>query len=144
MGSRSVPVLLFSIIVVIGCSIQTVRAMQGELRIYKEPNFERLRRIIGVSAGNLCYDMPCSDLSGSISSARWTGLPIKGSTFVDHQVKLAFYVGNNCTGKVTVVNTSEGRISDFGKFGMDNVTTSFAVLETSTTMQHATTNICNW
>eukprot|EP00644_Phytophthora_capsici_P012815 jgi/Phyca11/101569/e_gw1.5.1408.1 len=115
--------------------------MQGELRIYKEPDFKRLRRIIGVSVGNLCYDMPCSDLSGSISSARWTGLPLN---FVGHQVKLAFYVGNNCTGKTTVVNTSEGEIGDFGKFGMDNVTTSFAVLETSTTMQHASTNICNW
>ncbi|KAG6611100.1 uncharacterized protein IUM83_15864 [Phytophthora cinnamomi] len=118
--------------------------MSAELRIYKEPEFKRLRRIITVSAGNLCYDMPCSELSDIISSARWSGIPVTGSAFADGQARIAFYTDNNCTGTAVVVNTRVGQIRDFAAFGMDKATSSFAVLETSTTMQHKTTNICAW
>ncbi|KAF1790306.1 hypothetical protein GQ600_22985 [Phytophthora cactorum] len=52
----------------------------GELRLYKEPYFKRLRLLIKVSAGNLCYDMSCDGIRDVISSARWTGLPATGST----------------------------------------------------------------
>ncbi|CAI5717138.1 unnamed protein product [Peronospora destructor] len=131
--------------IVTTCFVQDAMAMNGELRIYKEPEFKRLRRIIGVSRGNLCYDMPCADLSGTISSARWMGLPATtGSTFAEGHVKIAFYAGSNCTGKSIVLNTSAGEVRNFANFGMDNATTSFAVLQTSTAMQHATSNICEW
>ncbi|OWZ09581.1 hypothetical protein PHMEG_00017693 [Phytophthora megakarya] len=124
--------------------IQSTAAMNGELRIYREPNFKRLRRIIGVSTGNLCYDMPCSDLSGAISSARWTGIPTTGSPLSDGEVKIAFYAGNNCTGKAVVLNTIVGEVSNFADFGKDNATTSFAVLEMSMAMLHPTTDVCKW
>lgn len=134
----------FLAFVLIACCVKDAIAMKGELRIYKEPDFKRLRRIIGISTGNLCYDMPCADLSGAISSARWMGLPATGSTFADRQVKITFYAGSNCTGKIILLNTNAGEVRNFAHFGMDNATTSFAVLETSTTMLHATSNICEW
>ncbi|ETP07876.1 hypothetical protein F441_16004 [Phytophthora nicotianae CJ01A1] len=59
-------------------------------------------------------------------------------------VKIAFYDGKNCTGKATVLNTNVGEISNFAQSGMDNATTSIAVLETSNKMQHATKNLCQW
>uniref|UniRef100_M4BUQ4 Uncharacterized protein n=1 Tax=Hyaloperonospora arabidopsidis (strain Emoy2) TaxID=559515 RepID=M4BUQ4_HYAAE len=118
--------------------------MQGELRIYREPAFKRLRRIIGISIPNLCYDMPCADLSGIISSAKWTDLPAMGSPSDSYQVKIAFYAGSNCTGKFVLLNTSAGQVLDFAEFGLDNAVTSFAVLETSMTMMHSTSNICEW
>ncbi|KAG7383467.1 hypothetical protein PHYPSEUDO_003629 [Phytophthora pseudosyringae] len=116
--------------------------MQGELRIYREPNFKRLRQLIRVTAGNLCYDMPCATLSSSISSSRWTGLPTTGSNFADGQVKIAFYAATNCTGNATVLNTSVGEVSNFAQFGMDNAITSIAVLETSTAMLHESKDLC--
>ncbi|RMX63799.1 hypothetical protein DD238_006099 [Peronospora effusa] len=129
-------------VIVITCFVQDAFAMNGELRIYKEPEFKRLRRIIKVSTGNLCYDMRCADLSRTISSARWTGLPATGSTFAEGHVKIAFYAGSNCTGKSIVLNTSAGEVRNLANFGMDIATTSFAVLQTSTVMKHATSNIC--
>ncbi|CAI5726325.1 unnamed protein product [Peronospora farinosa] len=133
---------VLAVVIVITCFVQDAIAMNGELRMYKEPEFKRLRRIIKVSTGNLCYDMPCADLSRTISSARWTGLPATGSTFAEGHVKIAFYAGSNCTGKSIVLNTNAGEVRNFANFGMDIATTSFAVLQTSTVMQHATSNIC--
>ncbi|GMF11423.1 unnamed protein product [Phytophthora lilii] len=119
-------------------------AMNGELRIYKEPDFKRLRRIIGVSTTNLCYDMSCSELNDITLSAKWTGLLTDGSAFSDGQVKIAFYAGANCTGEAAVLNTSRGRIHNFAEIGMNKTITSFAVLETSTTMLHGTSKVCEW
>lgn len=144
MISRFVALVLLIVVVTAACSLQITVAMQGELRVYKEPEFKRLRRIIGVSTSNLCYDMPCADLTDSISSARWTGLPATGSVFNDGQVKIAFYTGGNCTGKAVVVNTIKGEVRNFADFRTDNATASFAILENSTAMKHATANVCQW
>ncbi|KAG3090489.1 hypothetical protein PI124_g24315 [Phytophthora idaei] len=88
--------------------------------------------------------MSCDGIKDVISSARWTELPTTGSTFADGHVKIAFYAGKNCTGKVTVLNTNVGEVPNFAESEMDNATTSIAVLETSNTMQHRTKNLCNW
>ena len=143
MSSRYLSFALAGVIV-ITCFVQDAISMNGELRIYKEPEFKRLRQIIRVATTNLCYDMPCADLSGTISSARWTKLPVTGSIFAEGYVKIAFYAGSNCTGRSVVLNTKAGEVRNFAYFGMDNATTSFAVLQTSTVMQHATKNICEW
>ncbi|KAG2963091.1 hypothetical protein PC121_g24670 [Phytophthora cactorum] len=124
--------------------MKLTNAMEGELRLYKEPYFKRLRLLIKVSAGNLCYDMSCDGIRDVISSARWTGLPATGSTFADGHVKIAFYAGKNCTGKVTMLNTNVGEVPNFAQSEIDNATASIAVLETSNTMQHPTKNLCNW
>uniref|UniRef100_A0AAV1ULA4 Uncharacterized protein n=1 Tax=Peronospora matthiolae TaxID=2874970 RepID=A0AAV1ULA4_9STRA len=121
-----------------------VAMMQGKLQIYRDPAFKRLRRIIGISIPNLCYDMPCADLSGIICSAKWTGLPAKGSPSDSDQVKIAFYAGSNCTGKFVLLKTSAGQVLDFAEFGLDHAVTSFAVLETSMMMMHLSSNICEW
>ncbi|KAL4139355.1 hypothetical protein PRIC2_002852 [Phytophthora ramorum] len=142
MSPRLAVFAFFSMVVMIACSVQYAVAMEGELRLYKEPEFRRLRRLMRVSTSNLCYDMPCAYLNTIISSARWSGLPTTGATFADGQIKIAFYAGSNCTGKVVAVNTNVGQVDNFAKFGMDNATASFAVLETSTTMQHESSNIC--
>ncbi|ETI37993.1 hypothetical protein L917_15444 [Phytophthora nicotianae] len=131
-------------IVVAAFSVNSTNAMEGELRLYKEPSFKRLRLLVKISEGNLCYDMACDGVGNVISSARWTGLPTTGSAFTDGHVKIAFYDGKNCTGKATVLNTNVGEISNFAQSGMDNATTSIAVLETSNKMQHATKNLCQW
>ncbi|KAE8906705.1 hypothetical protein PF005_g31285 [Phytophthora fragariae] len=142
MSSRVVTLAVF-VAFTVACIVQNAVAMSAELRIYKEPEFKRLRQIIPFSAGNLCYDMPCSFLSDITSSARWSGIPVAGSAFADGQVKIAFYADNNCTGRAVVVNASVGQICDFAAFGMDKATSSFAVLETSTVMEHKTNNVCD-
>lgn len=143
MSARVFSTLALFVAFLMACSVQHAAAMSAELRIYKEPEFKRLRQIIIVSAGNLCYDMPCQ-ISDSISSARWTGMPVTGTAYADGQARIAFYTGGNCTGKAAVVNTSVGNVPDFAAFGMDNVTSSFAVLETSTVMKHKAKNVCEW
>lgn len=116
--------------------VQDAVGMKGELRIYKEADFKRLLRIIRVSTENLCYNMPCADLSGVISSAKLTGLPATGWL-----VKIAFYTGSNCACKSIVLNTNAEEVRHFADFGIDDATTSFAVLQTSTAMEHAGSNI---
>lgn len=118
--------------------------MNGELRIYKDADFKRLRRIIGVSTGNLCYNMACSELNDIVSSARWTGLPTKASAFSDDQVKIAFYADSHCSGRTVVVNTNAGEVRNFAELGMDNATTSFAVLESSMAITNGEANVCEW
>jgi hypothetical protein len=136
--------LLFAVVVVIACGIEAATAFTGELRIYKGADFKRLRRILGVSTSNLCYDMPCASLSEIAASAKWTGLPATGAAFSDGQAKIAFYMGSNCTGVVAMLNTSRGQVDDFGPLGMYRAITSFAVLETSTEMEHPASNVCQW
>ncbi|CAH0481472.1 unnamed protein product [Peronospora belbahrii] len=143
MISRFLAFVLAGVTVII-CIVQDTAAMNGELRIYKEPEFKRLRRIIGVSVENLCYDMPCADLRDVMSSARWTELPAMGSIFADEHVKIAFYAGSNCTGKLVLLNTDAGKVRNFADYGMDNAITSFAVLKTLTAMQHVSSNIFQW
>ncbi|ETL31630.1 hypothetical protein L916_15623 [Phytophthora nicotianae] len=70
-------------IVVAAFSVNSTNAMEGELRLYKEPSFKRLRLLVKISEGNLCYDMACDGVGNVISSARWTGLPTTGSAFTD-------------------------------------------------------------
>lgn len=118
--------------------------MNGELRIYKDADFKRLRRIIGVSTGNLCYNMACPELNDVVSSARWTGLPTTASVFSDGQVKMAFYTDSQCMGNAVAVSANVGEIRNFAELGMDNVTTSFAVLEASMAITNGVANVCEW
>ncbi|KAE8906946.1 hypothetical protein PF006_g19724 [Phytophthora fragariae] len=115
MSSRVAP-LAFFVASTVACIVQNTAVMSAELRIYQKPEFKRLRQIITVSAGNLCDDTSCSQL----------------------------VFNGNCTGRAVVVNTSVGRIRDFAAFGMDKAIASFAVLETSTIMEHKTSNVCAW
>ncbi|KAE9198075.1 hypothetical protein PF004_g19649 [Phytophthora fragariae] len=125
MSSRVVT-LPFFIASTVACIVQNTAVMSAELRIYQKPEFKRLRQIITVSAGNLCDDTSCSQLVFS------------------EMVKIVFYADGNCTDRAVVVNTSVGQIRDFAAFGMDKAIASFAVLETSTIMEHKTSNVCAW
>ncbi|GMF67241.1 unnamed protein product [Phytophthora fragariaefolia] len=136
--------LTLAVASIIACCVQNAVAMSGELRIYKEPEFKRLRRLITVFVGDVCYDMSCPQLNDITSSARWSGLPVTGPAFTESQAKIAFYAGGNCTGKAAVVSTRVGQIPNFAAFGMDNAISSFAVLGTSTAMLHKSSDVCAW
>ncbi|KAF1780722.1 hypothetical protein GQ600_23046 [Phytophthora cactorum] len=139
MSFRFVASALLSIVVV-AFSMKLTNVMEGELRLYKEPDFgfsSRFRRGI--------FAMTCRATASKTSSLRLDGRGFHhGATFADGHVKIAFYAGKNCTGKVTVLNTNVGEVPNFAQSEMDNATTSIAVLETSNTMQHPTKNLCNW
>ncbi|KAF1780710.1 hypothetical protein GQ600_12370 [Phytophthora cactorum] len=115
---------------------ENYESMEGELRLYKEPYFKRLRLLIKVSAG--IFAMTCRATASETSSLRLDGRGFH------HGVNIAFYAGKNCTGKVTMLNTNVGEVPNFAQSEIDNATASIAVLETSNTMQHPTKNLCNW
>jgi hypothetical protein len=144
MSPSLVAFVLFSVAVTMTSSIQTATAYNGELRLYKKAELKQLRVILGVYKSNLCYDMPCAEIGDFASSATWTGLPAPGTAFPDGQAKLAFYSGSNCSGAMMVFNTSLGQAQRFEDKLLDKSVSSYAVLETSYYMEHASIDVCTW
>ncbi|KAG7382512.1 Epsin-1, required for endocytosis and actin patch assembly [Phytophthora pseudosyringae] len=111
----------------------------GYVELFKDVNFKnKLLRVDNVLV-DVCYNFVCDKLDNMITSAKWHGLPEKGSLFKGGDAVISFVTDKDCSGgdvQRWTINTqsksSPNFPTNFKLNGIDNAISAFKVWNTGT------------
>ncbi|KAG6616991.1 uncharacterized protein IUM83_04759 [Phytophthora cinnamomi] len=139
MQSRAVPtIFLFFVLLLLGGQVS---AWNGEVTFYSDVKFEGPKYHWGFSKAQRCFNLACWD--NRALSVKWKGLPTVGS--FSGKARIAFYVGQNCTGDSRDWSTNEDNYpQDFTLDGINNAVSSFAVWQYGKKISNGQITPCPW
>ncbi|KAG7378539.1 hypothetical protein PHYBOEH_000337 [Phytophthora boehmeriae] len=121
----------------------TTSSWTGELKLYKNINFDSLLLTLTFQTSNLCFNLACGDMNDQISSASWKGLPLKAGFKGGSTTLLMFYRDIDCTGVSQGWSTSYDQAPDFRAVEINDVASSFMFLERDTSATNGIQTICD-
>ncbi|KAG2766605.1 hypothetical protein PC129_g11548 [Phytophthora cactorum] len=126
---------------VIGASI-TPEPFSGDIEFYRDVNSKHILGTMKIKVANRCYNLDCGNLNDNISSVTWSGLPEKATYDGQAEAQVAFYVHNKCAGSSQRFSTTRGGVSSFTVAGINDVVSSFMLLQFSAGIENGTRSIC--
>ncbi|KAL3669373.1 hypothetical protein V7S43_005769 [Phytophthora oleae] len=109
----------------------------GYIELFKDASFKnKLLRVENVLT-DVCYNFVCDKLDNTITSAKWKGLPEKGSLFAGGDAVISFITDKSCSGgevRRYAINTQSKSSPNFPanlkSDGVSNAISSFKVWNT--------------
>ncbi|KAG7382519.1 hypothetical protein PHYPSEUDO_004786 [Phytophthora pseudosyringae] len=121
----------------------TVDGFSGEINFYRDTNYRYNLALFTFTKANRCFNMACGAYNDAVSSVKWSGLPSTASYDGASKAKVVFYVNKGCTGKSKSFSTSLSRVQSFVDTGINDLISSFMVLQSSKTVENGVTSLCS-
>jgi hypothetical protein len=120
----------------------TAEAFSGVIAFFRDVKYSYNLGALKINNTNRCYNLDCGHLDNSVSSVRWFGLPSAAKFDGETRALVAFYGDNNCTGTRQHFQTRWGGVESFSTNGINDIVSSFMILQTSEKIEHGTRSVC--
>ncbi|KAK1930482.1 hypothetical protein P3T76_014153 [Phytophthora citrophthora] len=119
-----------------------VDGFSGMMNLYRDINYRHQLVLFTFSKSNRCFNMACGVYYHSLSSVKWSGLPLTASYAGSSSARLVFYDKPGCKGASKSFKTSRGKIKSFVTEGFNDLASSFMVLESSKKIENGISSLC--
>ncbi|KAF1779657.1 hypothetical protein GQ600_2820 [Phytophthora cactorum] len=110
----------------IAMTINTATAeFSGDIRFYRDINYRHNLALFEFTKSNRCFNLACGNYNDAVSSVN------------------GVYVNTDCTGKSKSYSTSLSGVKSFVDEGINDVISSFMVLESSEKVENGVTSLCS-
>jgi hypothetical protein len=114
----------------------------GTMAFYRDAKYGHHLGTLKVDVANRCYNLDCSHLNNNVASVTWTGLPLDATYDDETSAQVAFYADKDCTGSSQHFQTRWGGVSSLSPTGLNDVVSSFMILQSSTGIENGIHSIC--